>query len=177
MGERRLGGDEGPDLPHAGVHPLAYALHRWEHVVTDSDWLDAIEARLDAATDGPWEYRTVDMPALPWIEHEIVRKTDDRYHPMNVVKVREGRTLQTECCWWPTSSDAEFIANAPADIARLVKILRRVSALIPEWAVDLAEDQTWYAGPNISVSEAQELPAVIAVRKACIGALRAALTG
>lgn len=73
-----------------------------------SDWLDAIEARLAAATPGPW---VLDWPGQCCATYCVVAVAgaDETSVAHNVTS---------------KPADADFIANAPADIARLMKALR-----------------------------------------------------
>ena len=70
------------------------------------DTLEAIRARLEAATDGPW--RGVDDIDL----NEIRVVADDDFPVGEVVVAEIGQGI----------ADANFIAHAPTDIARLLDV-------------------------------------------------------
>lgn len=71
--------------------------------------IEEIEARLDAATPGPWE------AGHHWDSEWVSNGTGGR-------KFRP--TADTSYNWLPTPADAIFIANAPDDIAFLLAELR-----------------------------------------------------
>ncbi|AZS12364.1 hypothetical protein SEA_KENNA_88 [Gordonia phage Kenna] len=91
--------------------------------------LDAIEARARAATPGPWEFHDEDIHRNPWVTRKIVRDNEP-YHELNVLKVRMARHARDECCWPPTSTDAEFIAHARTDVPALVSRVRELEAFV-----------------------------------------------
>jgi hypothetical protein len=82
--------------------------------------LDAITARLDAATPGPWE--AYDANEGEWPPRPMWCVANDAFHnppededaPWLAVEVHTG-----------VKRDAEFIANAPADIAYLLTELQK----------------------------------------------------
>jgi hypothetical protein len=79
--------------------------------------LDAIEARLEAATPGPWR-ASVDGPY-----QMRVAETDT----MNVyASVNVEIDMQTD--------DAELIAHAPSDLALLLKLVRLYEEALGEYA-------------------------------------------
>ena len=87
----------------------------------DLSWLDAIEARLAAATPGPWHNNPAD-----WLE--IWADRDAAGWDAFFIA-----TLRTDLNPDPgirAAHDASFIAHAPADIARLVNALRDAHAKI-----------------------------------------------
>ena len=74
--------------------------------------LDEIEARANAATQGPWEWHpymgsgaTLAKPNRPFHELNILKTTDD---------------------WPPVAADAEFIAAARTDVPALLAEVRRL---------------------------------------------------
>lgn len=73
--------------------------------------LDEIEARLNAATPGPWETLEGDT---------AVCQRDDPY-AMIVTEV------------WQSDANTAFIAHAPADIARLLEIARKAREFVRAW--------------------------------------------
>jgi len=73
--------------------------------------IDEIEARLAAATPGPWEAVTDDHRRSK--EHSVWADSKSDY-------VAE---------WVATRADADLLANTPADLAALVKFARDVAAL------------------------------------------------
>ena len=96
--------------------------------MTDLD-LDAIEARADAATDGPWV-----------VKHEPAWEADNVQHP-DVITVGaqmwEGDDEPMTVCLVSTDYeddpvdvllDAEFIAHARTDVPALVAALREARA-------------------------------------------------
>jgi hypothetical protein len=77
--------------------------------VSARDRLDAIAARLEAATPGPWEpYRT-----RGWDHDNYVVRPDG-----------QGVAMQYALVWAP--GDADFIAHAPADLAAMHAALEAV---------------------------------------------------
>ncbi|ATW60863.1 hypothetical protein SEA_BENTHERDUNTHAT_93 [Gordonia phage BENtherdunthat] len=103
--------------------------------------LDAIEARARAATPGPWEFHDEDIHRNPWVTRKIVRDNEP-YHELNVLKVRMARHARDECCWPPTSTDAEFIAHARTDVPALVSRVRELEAIIRRVAEYTVSDRT-----------------------------------
>lgn len=90
--------------------------------------LAPIRERLAAATPGPWEARDMPMPGATideWFVREIVHPNPG-FHPFNVLKVRGASNAARECCWPPNISDAKLIANAPADLSRLLAAIEAV---------------------------------------------------
>lgn len=77
-----------------------------------SDRLSEIEGRLAAATPGPWEAVTDNDRRSK--EHSVWSEGSSDY-------VAE---------WVATRPDADLIANAPADLAALVKFAREVQAVV-----------------------------------------------
>ena len=73
--------------------------------------LNEIQARLSAATPGPWEHGH-HWDSSEWIKGGIGGR---KFRPAS----------DTTYEWLPTSADAEFIANAPADVAFLLAELRK----------------------------------------------------
>lgn len=78
--------------------------------------LDEIEARANAATQGPWEWHpymgsgaTLAKPNRPFHELNILKTTDD---------------------WPPVAADAEFIAAARTDVPALLAEVRRLQAAV-----------------------------------------------
>ena len=96
-----------------------------------SGYLDEIQARADAATDGPWA--------------AIERALGDVY----IAELGMYGVAWDEPAEWHDSdeaplADAEFIAHARTDVPRLVAALRAVEALVIE--ADAAHVQ-YLAGP------------------------------
>lgn len=81
--------------------------------------LDAIKARLEMATDGPWEWnprRTVlegwaGDPAVYRYTTEVLEVLVDPGTPVDV---------------WLSDDDANFIAHAPTDVAALIAEVERL---------------------------------------------------
>jgi hypothetical protein len=69
--------------------------------------------------------------------------------------------------------------STPVEYERLAVELRRLKEalghLAREWEDEANDDEQWLAGPRVSVSEAQEYPATIQVRRACVRQVREAL--
>jgi hypothetical protein len=100
--------------------------------------LDAIEARLKAATPGPWQavdlpYNGIDDPMI--VNGELVYIAQTAYD------------MQSSSQEHDVDADTIFIANAPADVAALlgeVKRLREEKAkLISKFRAE-ADDQSWH---------------------------------
>ena len=79
-----------------------------------SDRLDQIEARADAATEGPWEKRTVNGWGM------VVSYSTDAM----IQLVAEFRHKERDL------NDAEFIAHARTDVPELVEAVRRRDAAL-----------------------------------------------
>jgi len=79
-------------------------------------WLKEIEARLKAATPGPWVY---DSYSRIFAEHG------------NVAKVP---TVAGDTATKQGAEDAEFIAHSPADVARLIEALRIATEALSSYA-------------------------------------------
>lgn len=73
-----------------------------------TDWLDEIDARVKAVTPGPWMHGVSRDPSSG---HWVDTKPD-----LAVITVADDI---------PSDDDAEFIAHAPEDIARLVAEVHR----------------------------------------------------
>lgn len=73
--------------------------------------LEAIRDRLHAATPGPWE-QGHHWDASEWIKGGSGGR---KFRPAS----------DTSYEWIPTAADAEFIANAPEDIAFLLELVHR----------------------------------------------------
>lgn len=85
--------------------------------------LDAIQARADAATEGPWEaIDAFDENGEDWLYSEIrhTYRADGIVWPNQIL----GTTDLEE-------ADAEFIAHAREDVPKLVEALRAVEAIKP----------------------------------------------
>lgn len=80
--------------------------------------LDAIEARLAAATPGPWFYDEYDYINTSLIDEE----TGQEYHQY-LAQTANDMDYSRE---HNVKADGEFIANAPTDIAALVKEVYRL---------------------------------------------------
>jgi hypothetical protein len=103
-------------------------------VKNDSKRLDEIAARIAAATPGSWAWQK-DRPRLG--EHEFTRLTSDlKGHPGydDEPKVLGMLGIGRHSCIPDENhvisigkNDAELIANAPADLALLVRVLRAES--------------------------------------------------
>jgi hypothetical protein len=63
-----------------------------------------------------------------WFVREIVHPNPG-FHPFNVLKVRGASNAARECCWPPNTSDAKLIANAPADLSRMLAAVESVIEL------------------------------------------------
>jgi hypothetical protein len=79
--------------------------------------LDEIQARLSAATPGPWETtQAADEETTTWIE---AANGDVLHHD------ERGYGHMRENFAWMKRADAAFIANAPGDLAYLLAELRK----------------------------------------------------
>ena len=80
-----------------------------------SELLDQIEARADAATQGPWEWH-------PYMgSGATLAKPNHPFHELNILKTTDD--------WPPVAADAEFIAHAREDLPRLLAAVRAVEAV------------------------------------------------
>ncbi|PWJ22795.1 hypothetical protein ATK17_3964 [Branchiibius hedensis] len=97
--------------------------------------LDAVKARLAAATPGPWEWIGDSFDdAEPFVCTHMTRW--DEHGPDLVVAADHGKTvLRAEGADWSAMSgkhaDGDLIANAPTDIAALVAEVERLRAIGP----------------------------------------------
>jgi hypothetical protein len=133
--------------------------------LTDAD-LDAIEARLDAATPGPWEdlwfgdqitakkstfgdgYRA--DAALGWGE-SYANKQVPLWRSGGRIAGEDDTTIWSEAGGAFTPKDADLIAHAPADLRALLAAVRRGRAVmrladLDPRAAPLFIEQAW--GPN-----------------------------
>lgn len=78
--------------------------------------LDAIAARLEAATKGPWEPTASLYPDGTYHDH-VTAEWDIEVDICEVPRTPQG------------SADADLIAHAPADLAALLAVVREVAAL------------------------------------------------
>lgn len=95
-------------------------------------WLDEVEARLAAATPGPW---------TQWVEHPEVFAGEITENAPHVISGKSERYVRIATCepdedeWGDCDNDeitatrdamadAAFIAHAPADLRRLLAIAR-----------------------------------------------------
>lgn len=112
------------------------------------DRIDAIRQRLEAATPGPWRYRTTSEPAEHWVRGEA----SEVALVGGYFDLSEADELALPV---PHDSepDAELIANAPADIEFLLGEVSRLQgelAMAREQTDEIAED---FAFGQIGLSE------------------------
>lgn len=120
--------------------------------------LDAIEARLKAATPGPW-----------WVETDYCDCGGD-YQCSHGEFAYQLRAAGRKVPAWPsgvtdacianftesndtTMADAALIAHAPADLAallRVVKALREERQIVKNYKAWLNDENPFYDGPRIS---------------------------
>jgi hypothetical protein len=85
--------------------------------------LDAIEARAEAATEGPWQYDGMPL------------REDAEYGHIVTGGGTPGSMREHQICWVGETlnlrapEDAEFIAHARADVPALLAEVRRLRAL------------------------------------------------
>ena len=79
-----------------------------------SEYLDAVQARIDAATEGPWS----------WASH--ITADGDEWAVFDA----EDHALASNHDGW--SPDAEFIAQARTDLPRLLAAVRAVEAVLDD---------------------------------------------
>ena len=90
------------------------------------DRLAEIEARANAATQGPWEWH-------PYMgSGATLAKPNHPFHEVNILKTTDD--------WPPVAPDAEFIAAARTDVPALVAALRAV--------LDLHYGEPYAQGPD-----------------------------
>ena len=124
--------------------------------------LEPIQARLNAATPGPWEFDGADIcnvpdysgptPAVPYVEVMENRVTCGSYCYGGSIE----QTISDE--------DKALIANAPTDTARLLAAVKAVVALHPREVIAVHEGygeeavcpecQLHYPCPTVSAVEA-----------------------
>ena len=108
-----------------------------------ADRLNEIEARANAATEGPWapdEYTEVDPDGFYELSRVIAPDPDgDGWCAIGVVHTGILRP------------DAEFIARARADVPALVAALRAVLSLADEWQAHAEKVSNVYGKQVVSV--------------------------
>ena len=78
--------------------------------------LAEIEARANAATQGPWEWH-------PYMgSGATLAKPNHPFHELNILKTTDD--------WPPVAADAEFIAAARTDVPALLAEVRRLQAAV-----------------------------------------------
>lgn len=83
--------------------------------------LEPIQERLDAATPGPWSAtQAADEESTTWIE---ATNGDVLHHD------ERGYGHMRENFAWMKRADADFIANAPTDTARLLAAVKAVTEM------------------------------------------------
>lgn len=102
--------------------------------MTAADYLDAVQALANAATEGPWEAGVEKSPILGTFF--MLRGAAGR-----AVRLRDGLTV---------TPNAEFIAHARTDVPRLVAALRAV--------LGVEQDLARWAEANRSFSEDPSAP-------------------
>jgi hypothetical protein len=90
--------------------------------VTAREVLDGIKARLAAATPGPWKAEPVESGSFAHIESRVYSLRGSHI----LLSPTDGEAGQAK------TTDAEFIAAAPADVARLTAAVEAVLALHKE---------------------------------------------
>lgn len=111
--------------------------------------LDEIQARLSAATPGPWKAQNLEQEhghgGIFWV-------SVDRPDEIKTVAEVDANDDGVEAIW--RFADAEFIANAPADIAFLLAELRKAREALGRveevaarlhWEADNANEGAKYA--------------------------------
>ncbi len=93
-----------------------------------NDQLQAIEDMLSRATPGPWEAGR--YPEDPGLIHRV-----GMIGPVAVARFPDSMTQR--------HLDACFIANAPTDIAALIKALKEARAEVVELKAELADIDKW----------------------------------
>ncbi len=88
--------------------------------MADSLDLDAIEARLKAATPGPWGWSAEDASMT-----SLTGPDELEQHVLSVTACAECTTREARCLG-PREPDADLIAHAPTDLAALVAEVRRL---------------------------------------------------
>ena len=118
--------------------------------------LDAIEARANAATDGPW---------LGYDERSDLREENPDVNPMWVVAHMEPdgvnwvRDIADIGGGEQDEADAEFIAHARTDVPALVAALREARAKVARWEADFPCDQGCRDYPDEACSRHGRRPA------------------
>ena len=92
-----------------------------------SEYLDAVQARIEGATKGSWETRINDLTDEVTVVH-------DSEAVLQVAWI-DGDYRHT----W-AMPDAEFIANARVDVPRLLAAVRAVEVIADELCEDIPED-------------------------------------
>lgn len=105
--------------------------------------LDAIQARADAATEGPWRTGDFGYPGQDEPSSIIIHRG-----PFNWRAINEGEYVAAMPAWdSQEGANAEFIANARTDVPALLALVReqaaaieRVRALADDYALIDADD-------------------------------------
>lgn len=95
----------------------------------NDDELDAIRARAEAATEGPWE--VAHRADLDWLSQSHLVDSSDHEPGSNVRP--EGETDPRWSSVWPCRNahhDAEFIAHAREDVPALLDEIDRLAAAL-----------------------------------------------
>ena len=122
--------------------------------------LDAIEARAEAATPGPWTARLSDM----W---EINAGSD-------LVSVVESCWLPDDCeagqhGGIPDVDDARFIAHARTDVPALVAELRAAREVVEAGAALMATYEPTWDGRSLRTPEVAACRVALAAYRAVVG--------
>jgi len=84
--------------------------------VHDTDWIEEIRERLEAATEGPWRSRQQTHP--------------EREHQLHWVEGSNGRRVCQVTGVGTRLGNTALIANAPTDIRRLLEVAEAARDLI-----------------------------------------------
>ena len=85
--------------------------------------IDAIEARVNAATKGPWHHRAPKDHPHEWVASEVPAHNDPRYLPYPI-DILSDENYDTK------SADCAFIAAARDDVPTLIAEVRRLRAML-----------------------------------------------
>lgn len=93
-----------------------------------------IRARLEAATDGPWEIGTDKEDLLPGFRYDIL--SEDEWHVASIAGGADSKELPDG---EEEKANADFIANAPTDIKDLLDEVEAKQHIVDELHSRLAE--------------------------------------
>jgi peptidoglycan hydrolase-like protein with peptidoglycan-binding domain len=97
---------------------------------TALETIQVVEARLNAATEGPWEIRTSGLDAT---------FADTIYSPSTREAIIRPQESNEGGASWNDAANAQLIVNAPADLRNLIELARAQHAELVRLRAELAK--------------------------------------